>query len=372
MRSAGFGREQVGAAFARARELCQQLGKTSQLCRVLGELSIFYYVRAEHQRARGLGEEALNLAQRAKDPQQVAVGHWHLGFILFSLGEYSPARAHLKHMISFYEPHQHHHPLVVLRGLDAGLSALAYDACCLWCLGYPDEALRKSQEALTLARELDHPFSLADVLTYGGCLFNRMGRDAGALKDNAEELVRLSVEKGLAGWLPIGTCFRGEALVMLGQVQEGIAQMREGITASLSIGERCHMSGSLLSLAEAYAKAGQTEKATATLDDAQSLVEKTEERHWESELHRLRAELLLMRGDEVEAEASFHKAIAVARRQNAKSWELRATTSLARLWQKQGKLEEARRVVEEIYGWFAVGFDTPDLEDAKALLDELT
>jgi adenylate cyclase len=371
-RSGDFGPEQVGAAFARARELCQQLGKPSQLCRVLGELSIFYYVRAEHQRARELGEEALSLALRAKDPQLVAVSHWHLGFILFSLGEYTSARAHLKQMISFYEPHQHHYPLVFLHGADGGLSALAYDACCLWCLGYPDEALRKSQEALTLARELDHPFSLADVLCYGGCLFNKMRRDVDALKDNAEELVRLSFEKGFAGWLPIGTYFRGEALAMLGQVQEGIAQMCEGMAASQSIGERCHMSGVLRSLAEAYAKAGQFERAVTTLDEALLLVEQTDERHWEAELYRLRAELLLIQGDDAEAEASLQGAIEVARRQNAKSWELRATTSLARLWQEQGKQDEAREVLAGIYGWFTEGFATTDLMEAKALLGELT
>jgi predicted ATPase len=366
----GYGPE-VKQAFTRARELSQQIGETSQLCRVLGELSVYHYVRAEHQRARELGEEALSLAQRAKDPQLVAVGHWYLGFILFSLGQYTSARDHLVQMISFYEPRRHHHPLVFLRGSDAGLSALAYDACCLWCLGYPDEALRTSQQALALARELDHPFSLVDVLCYGGCLLNQMRRDARALKENAEELVRLAVETDFAGWVSFGTCFRGEALAMLGQVQEGIAQMREGIAAR-SIGERCHMTGVLRSLAEAYAKAVQPEEAVTTLDEALSLVEQTGERHWEAELYRLNGELLLMQGDEAEAEASFDRAVEVARRQQAKSWELRATTSLARLWKKQGKQEEAREVLSGIYGWFTEGFATADLVEAKALLEQLS
>ncbi|NIQ90833.1 MAG: hypothetical protein GWN93_18220 [Deltaproteobacteria bacterium] len=123
------------------------------------------------------------------------------------------------------------------------MSALAYDACCLWCLGYPEQALSRSQEALALARELGHPFSLADVLCYAGCMFNEMRRDAQALKDNAEELMRLANEKSFAGWLGMGTRFRGEALAMLGQVQEGMAQMREGMAAMQSIGVRCYLSG---------------------------------------------------------------------------------------------------------------------------------
>ncbi|NIO71040.1 MAG: AAA family ATPase [Anaerolineae bacterium] len=368
---------EVEKAYTRARELCQQTGKTSQLCQVLGELSILHYVRAEHQRARELAEEALSLAQQAEDPLLVALGHWRLGFVLFGLGEYTAARAHLEQMIAFYEP-QHHPPLVFLRGSDAGLSALAYDACCLWCLGYPEQALERSQEALALARELGHPFSLADVLCYAGCLFNEMRRDAPALKDHAEELMRLSNEK-VPGWLGEGTRFRGEALAMLGQVQEGMAQMREGMAALQSVGVRWYLSGTLCSLAEAQAKAGHPEEGLTTLAEALALVEQTDERHWEAELYRLKGELLLTQGDEAEAEASFHQAescfqhaIEVARRQQAKSWELRATVSLARLWQEQGKREEARQMLAEIYGWFTEGFDTPDLQEAKALLEELS
>ncbi|MFB0533595.1 MAG: BTAD domain-containing putative transcriptional regulator, partial [Anaerolineae bacterium] len=369
--SKAFPAPEVEKAYTRARELCQQTGKTSQLCWILGQLSTMHYVRAEHQRARELAEEALNLAQQAEDPLLVALGHWRLGFILFGLGEYTAARAHLEQMIAFYEP-QHHHPLVFLSGSDAGLSALAYDACCLWCLGYPDQALKRSQEALALARELDHAFSLADVLCYGGCMFNEMRRNAPALKDNADELMRLSNEKGLPGWLPMGTCFRGEAVVMLGQVQEGMAQMGEGMAALQSVGVRCYLSGSLRPLAEAQAKAGQPEEGLATLAEALALVEQTDERHWEAELYRLKGELLLAQGNDAEAEAGFLEAIEVARRQQAKSWELRATTSLARLWQEQGRMDEARQMLAEIYGWFTEGFDTPDLQEAKALLEELS
>jgi DNA-binding SARP family transcriptional activator/predicted ATPase len=361
----------VKTAYTRARQLCQQLGRTHQLCRVLGELSVYHYVQAELHKARELAEEALSLAQQVEDPMLVTLGHWYLGFIWFSLGDYTTARDHLNHVIEFYSPEQHHRSLVFLRGSDAGISALAYDACCLWCLGYPDQASRKSQEALTLARELDHPFSLADALCYAGCLFNSMRRDAHALKGDADALIRLSNEKSFAGWLETATCFRGEAAAMLGQVSEGIAQIRKGIEANESIGVRCYLPGELRSLGEAQAKAGHVEEGLNTLAAALTLVEGTGERHWEAELYRLRAEMLLNQGDETEAEASLQKAIEIARRQSAKSWELRAATNLARLWHNQGKTEEARRLLAQIYGWFREGFETRDLREAKALLEEI-
>ncbi len=356
----------------KARELCEQTGRTTELCRVVGELSIFPYVRAEYRAARELGEEALSLAQQVGDPLLVAIHHWHLGYILVGLGEFSTARAHFEQVIDFYEPQAHHDSFVLLRGSDAGVSALAYDACCLWCLGYPEQADSRSQEAIALARELGHPFSLADVLAFGGCVFNKVRREGQALKDRGQELVELSEVLGFSSFMPTGTCYLGDGLAMLGQVQEGLALMREGLEGRQSTGVRCYFSGTLGGLAEALAQAGRPDEGLATLDEAFSLVEETEERYCEAELYRVRGELLLIQGVEAGAEASFQRAIEVARRQSAKSWELRSTTNLARLWQKQGKRKEARRVLAEIYGWFTEGFDTPDLKEAKELLEELS
>jgi predicted ATPase len=250
------------------------------------------------------------------------------------------------------------------------VGALAYDACCLWCLGYPDQALKQSQESLTLAKELDHPYSLVDVLCYGGCLFNAMRRDTEAYYEYAEELKQLASDK-LQGWLALGTWQRGAALAMLGQLEEGIAQMRAGLALQRSEVERCYRSTCLCSLAEAQAKAGRPEEGLATLAEAFAFVKETDERHWEAELYRLKAELMLAQGDEVEAEASLLKAIEVAHRQQAKSWELRATVNLSRLWQSQGKKAEARQMLEEIYNWFTEGFNSADLKEAKALLEKL-
>jgi predicted ATPase len=183
--------------------------------------------------------------------------------------------------------------------------------------------------------------------------------------------MRLSEDMGFSSFLLTAACYWGDGLAMLGQVQEGLAQMREALAGRKSTGVRCALSGILGGLAEAQAKAGQPEEGLATLAEALALVEETDERFCEAELHRLRGELLLMQGGEAEAEASLHQAIEVARRQSARSWELRATTSLARLWQKQGRTDEARQVLTEIYDWFTEGFDTRDLKEAKVLLEKL-
>jgi predicted ATPase len=247
---------------------------------------------------------------------------------------------------------------------------LAYLACCLWCLGYPDQALRHSEEALTLARELNHAFTLVDVLCYGGCVLSAMRRDARALRDHAEEMVRVS-EK-IPSWSAPAIRHCGVAAAMSGQVEEGITQMSAGMAVERSGGKWCDAPRVLGALAEAQAKAGRLEEGLATLTEALSLVEVTDERYWEAELHRLRAEVLLMQGTEQEAEASLHKAVDVARHQMAKSWELRATTSLARLWRLQGRIGDAGQMLAAIYGWFTEGFDTPDLKEARTLLEELS
>jgi tetratricopeptide (TPR) repeat protein len=275
----------------RARELCLQTGETEQLCRIVSELSIFPYVRAEHHRARELAEEVLRYAQSAQDPLLVALGHWHLGYVLFALGEYTAARTHLQSAISFYKPQEHHESFVSVLGSDAGMSALAYHACCLWCLGFPEQALKSSQQALTLARELDHAFSLADVLCYGGCVFNEMLGEVQALEESAEELTQLSRVVGFSSFSDTGICYRGEALSKLGRAQDGLAQMREGLASRQSKGALCSSSGILGGLAQAQAAAGQPADGLETLDEALALVEDTGERYYEAELHRLKGAL---------------------------------------------------------------------------------
>jgi predicted ATPase len=358
-------------AYDRARELCQETGDASLLCLVLGRLAMFHLYHSELETARELADEALALAQTANDPLHVALGHRLVGTVLFCLGEHVAARVHLEQMISFYDPAQHHLALVRFRGSDAGTAGLALDACCLWCLGYPDQAASRSREVVSLARRLAHPFSLAGVLRFAGGMFNELRRDPEVLKEYGEELIPLAIEK-IPSWIPSGLYFRGEALAMMGQVQEGIAQMREGIAGYQSEGSSIFRPGRLLALADAQGKIGNVEAGLATLAEALELVDQTGERLWEPEIHRVRAELLLALDDEAAAETSLRKAIDVSRGQSAKSFELRAATSLARLWQRQGRTDEARDLLAPVYGWFTEGFDTRDLTEARALLGELS
>ena len=359
-------------AYTRARELCQQMGKTSPLCPILGELSVFHYVRGEHLKAQELAAEALRQAEQDRNPLLVALGHWYLAITLFCQGRYAEAHTHFSHVISLYDPIRHHEAFVFHRGSDVGQAGLAYDACCLWCLGYPDQARQQGLEALALARQFDHPYSVADVLNAAGCMFNTLRRDPQALKSSAQELIRLSREKDFPGWESTAISFRGVAQVMLGRFEEGHADINRGMAMDRAMGVRINFAGYLNGLAQAQAGLGRLDEALATLDESLALMEETEERLWETDAHRLRAELLLMVDDEAGAEASFLKAIKVARSQNARSLELRAATGLARLWQKLGKGDEAREMLAGVYGWFSEGFDTPDLQEARALLEELS
>jgi predicted ATPase len=368
--SSGYAAPELGRTYARARQLCQQIGETPQLFPTLLLLWMFYATRAEHQTAFELGEQILSLAQQVQDPVQVALANWAPGLTSLYLGEFTRARAHFEQMIAFYDPQQHR-SLAFLYGQDPGATSLSWAAWALWFLGYSDQALRRRQEALALAQELDHPFTLGFVLGIGG-LFHHLRREGQAARECYEESAEVATEEKLALFEAGGPIFLGWGQTEAGQVEEGIAQIRQGLAAWQAMGARMHLSHYLGMLAEAHMKAGQVEQGLSVLAEALAFVEKTDERYFEAEIHRLKGELLLMQGDEPEAEAEYHLAVEVARRQRAKSWELRATTSVSRLWQKQGKREEARRILAEAYGWFTEGFDTPDLEEAKALLEELS
>jgi tetratricopeptide (TPR) repeat protein len=360
-----------GIAINKARELCKRTGNAYELGRVLGELAILYYVKADLKQACAFAEESLELAQKSGDAPLILLSHWFLGFILFSRGEYSLAHEHLEWAISSYDPQLHHQLFVHLHGADPGVSALAYDACCLWCLGFPDQAVDRSQQSLALARKLGHTFSFVDVLTFGGCLFAEMRRDSQALMPYAEELMRLSKGMGFTSFGGIGTSYYGVALIWHGQVQEGIKYIREGLQTSTYIDSWCHMTRIMGILGEALAAAGEPEKGLAKLSEAITLVEKEDELHWAVDLNDQKSRLLLAMGDEEGAEACLKNAIETARRQHAKSWELRATNSLCRLWQQQGKKESAEKMLSELYNWFTEGFDTLDLVEARRLLQEL-
>jgi class 3 adenylate cyclase/predicted ATPase len=373
MAAKGFGAPEVLQAYARARELCQQVGETPQSFPVQWGLWRFYFMRAEHQTAREMAEQCLSLAQRVQDSALILLAYQALGGTEYHLGEFTPGRVHLEQGLALYDRQQHPH-LAFRYGLDLGVWCLSYVAWPLWQLGYPDQALTRSNEAITLAQELSHPYSLAAALDYAAFV-HCYRREGHAAQERAEAGMALANEKGFPLYVALGMFMRGWALAVQGQGEEGIAQLHQGLAAFRAVGLELGRSWHLALLAEAYGEVGQTAAGLTVLAEALAVVDKTgEERYWEAELHRLKGELLLVLSTDntTEAEACFHQALDIARRQEAKSLELRAAISLSRLWQQQGKRTEARALLAPIYSWFTEGFDTADLREAKGLLDALS
>ena len=334
-------------------------------------LSIFYLVRGDLQTARALGEQLFSLASHLQEPARLVGAHLAMGAPLLWLGVLDAARAHLEQGMACYDPQQHRAYTALYRN-DPGVACLFYAAVALWVLGYPDQALHRSLEAVALAREQSHPFSLAFAVV-GAAGLHQFRREAGAVQEQAAAVITLSAEHGFIQWLTAGTILDGWALAEQGRQAEGIVQMRQGLEAWRTTGAELTMPYYLSLLAGAYGAVGQSEEGLHVLAEALSLGEKTGECWCEAELYRLKGELLLSlsRDHHPEAATCFHHALDVARRQHATSWELRAATSLARLWQSQGKRQEARALLAAIYGWFTEGFDTADLQEAKRLLEEL-
>jgi TOMM system kinase/cyclase fusion protein len=363
----------VEQAYARAQELCQQVGETPQHFPVLWGLWRFYNNRAEYQRARALGERLLRLAQQVHDAALLLEAHHALWATLVWSGEFAAARAHLEQGSALYDPQQHH-AHARLYGHDPGVCGLSCAALSLWSLGYPDQALQSLHEALTLAQALAHPPSLAPALDFATML-HQSRREQQATYERAEALMALATAQGFAQHVALATIMRGWVLAAQGQGAEGTAQMRQGLAAYQATGTERRRPYYLALLAEAYGSLGQTAEGLSLLAEALATVDRTGERGWAAELHRLQGELLLAQAGErqrvSEAEACLHQALDVARRQQAKSWELRAATSLSRLWQQQGKRAAAHALLAPIYGWFTEGFDTADLQEAKALLEAL-
>jgi predicted ATPase len=384
----GFAAPEVGALYTRARELCQQVGETSQLFPVLFGLSRFSLLRAELQLARELGGQLLRLAQQAQDSALLLGAHRALGATLLYQGEMPLAREHIEQDIALYDPQQHR-PLAFVYGMDIGMTCRIYAALILWFLGYPDQALQRGQEGLTLAYESSHSYSLSSALEFTADL-HQFRREWRLAQERAEAAIAVSAEQGFALALSQAAIMRGWALAEQGQGEEGIAQIRQGMEAWQATGAELRRPHFLALLAEAYGKVGRAEEGLAALAEALAAVDKTGECYYEAELYRLKGELSLQSGvrgpesenpspqhptpsthAEADAEACFHKAIEIARQQQAKSLELRAVMSLSHLWQKQDKKDKARQILAEIYGWFTEGFDTKDLQEAKVLLTEL-
>jgi class 3 adenylate cyclase/predicted ATPase len=378
----GYASLEARQAYARARELCEQMRDTPQLFPVLFGLYTAYLVSSEHKTAHGLAEQMLRLAHRQQAATFLLPAHIAFGAVSVFLGESTVARGHLEQGITLYDP-QKHNPQVFGGAQDLGVNCLSYAAWALWFLGYPDQALKRSQEALTLARGLAHPYSLAFALGMAA-RFYQFRRDGQTAHGQAKAAITLCTDQGFPFFLAIGTILQGWALAEQGQREEGIAQIHRGIASVRATGAELATPYYLALLAEMYGRDGQVEEGLTVVGEALAIADKNEEHFYDAELYRLKGELTLQQfqvsgsrfqvenGPASKAEACFLKAIEIARRQQAKSLELRAVMSLSRLWQRQGKREEAQQMLAEVYGWFTEGFDTKDLQEAKTLLEELS
>jgi len=361
----------VEHTYTQAYALCQQAGETPELVPVLLGLFGFYTGRSQFQTARELGETLLRLTQRDHNPALAVLAHYTLGQTQLYLGALSAARLHLEEVIARYTPDQHR-ALVFRMGVDPGVTSRNSAALTLWVLGYPAQALARRHDALTLAHALGSPHSLAQARCWAAYV-SQFCRDMPAVHRQAEAAVALATEKGFPFWGAAGTILRGWALVIQGQGEAGMAEVRQGIAAYRATGATLLVPYYCTVLADVAAHLGHTAEGLQALAEAHTLVEQHEERWWEAEIYRLRGVVLLRQPGtpQAEAEAWLQRALDVARRQEAKSLELRAAMSLSRLWQQQGKQAEARELLASVYGWFTEGFDTTDLQEAKALLEDL-
>jgi len=373
----GNGAPEVGAVYQRALQLGRQSGEDARLFPVLFGLRSFHLIRGELQPAFALGQQLLSLAEDARDPGLLVEAHLALGNSLFLFGKFVPALQQFEQAISLYDPKKHHvHAFVY--GLDPGVFCLARTAWILALLGHSDQASKKVEEALALAHRQSHAFSLAVALVHRNLVLE-IRREWPAYQQQAEAVIALCREQGFGSILAQSTMYRGYALAQQGRTEEGIALIREGLDAQLATGASLFRPRFLCFLAEACGTAGRFEEGLAAVAEAVAIVEKTGERYNDARLLQLKGELVL-RGSGVqaelrlqtEAEECFRKSIEIACQQEAKTFELKAVVSLARLWKQQGKKAEARQALAEIYGWFSEGLDTKDLKDAKALLEQLS
>ena len=366
----GFAAAEVERTYARAQKLCQQVHDTEQLFPVLFGLWGFYNTRNNLQQGREMAEQLIALAQLDNDPALLVPGYRALGETFFHQGNLLQACTYLDRALSLYGPDQHHtHAL--LYGHDPGVSCLGFGARALWMLGYPEQALKRSRDAVALAQSLSHPFSLSFAMLLLIHLHHHR-RDVEMVMIHAENLIELSTEQGFPQGIASGMLARGWALTAQGRLSEGITQLRQGMVIYQDAEFQVTMPYHLALLAEALGKIGEGEESLRLMAESLAVIEHSGSRYYEPELHRIHGELLQrVNGPDETPEACFHRALDIARRQQAKSHELRAAMSLCRLWIEQGRRNEARALLKPIYDWFTEGFDTPDLQDAKALLQAL-
>ena len=360
---------ETGQAYARARELCEQLGDTTTLVPVLSGLSTHHQTRSNFAALRQTALDLLRHGQQLGDTASELVGHRSMALCLYHLGEFRSAREHLERVLSIYVPGAHH-PLTSIAAFDMRAAALTYLSLSLLILGYPEQARQWNEQSLIWSRSLRHPHTLAFSLNYAA-FFHLLGRVGPAADHVLDELRSLAAEQRFPVWLAGADIMRGYVLAERGEAAEGLRLARNGLAERKATGSSWHQTYFLGLLARIAQEAGESAEALRLLETALGMVDSAGERWFEAELHRLRGQCLIMQGAGAAAEASFQQAMEAAQEQQARLWELRAATCLARLWAEQGERVKAHDLLAPVYGWFTEGFETADLKDATALLDEL-
>jgi predicted ATPase len=365
----GYGTPEVGEAYSRARELCLQIDDPPLLFQVLYGLWGYNLVRMNLDMAREFAQQCLALAEAAQTPALLLEANRMAGETTYHRGEVARAREYFERSRALYDSPRHRSH-AALYGQDPGVALLSHGSWTLWHLGYPDQALAWSREAIALAHDVSHPFSQVFALDYASILYQWRG-ERQACKERTDEAMAISVEQRFTFWLARTRISQGWALVEAGETGRGIAEMRENLAAYRATGSNLFVTYYLILLARACARSGDPASALAALEEGLAEVQATEGHLWEAELYRIEGELLLQGAkpaDEAAAEARLRQALDIARRQEARSLELRAAMSLGRLWDRNGKRAEAHALLADTYNWFTEGYDTADLREASALL----
>ncbi len=361
---------EMGHAYARARELWEQLDSPSEFLHIPYGQLFYHTYRGEFDVARRLDEDLLRLSRQRNDSAGLVLGHLSSGRNLMLVGRFATARSHLEAGLALYDP-ESHRSLVHQAGSHPQVGLQGQLAIALFCLGFPEQALGRSNATIAEALTLAHPPSLVAGLSLGARLLS-LGGDNAALDERAGQLIAVATEQGFPLYRAAGTIYRGWSKAGSGEVTEGIALLRGGSSAYSATGAETRISYHTALLAKACELAGQVEEALSQLDNALQTAERIGERWFAAELYRHKGQLMLQQGDSAAAERFYRIALSIAEEQAAKLWELRAAISFARLRRDQGRRSEAHDVLAPVCGWFTEGFDTQDLVGAKALLDELS
>jgi class 3 adenylate cyclase/predicted ATPase len=365
----GAAAPEMRQAFARARELWEQLGYPSEFLHIPYGQSFYHMRRGEFDLAQRLDEDLLRLSRQRNDAAGLVLGHASAGRTLMYAGRFSAARSHLEEAVALYDPVSHA-SLGHQSGSHPRLGARGQLGIALFCLGFPDQALAQSDAAIAEAAALAHAPSVVASVAMSARVLSLAG-DSAVLDARATQVIAVATDQGFPSYQAVGTIYRGWGKVLNGDVAEGIALLRSGSSGYNATGAESRISFHIALLAQACEIAGQVEEALALSDDALQTAERIGERWFAAELYRHKGDLLLRRGEPEAAEQFYRKALTIAEEQEAKLWELRAAVSLARLGHSQGRGAKARDLLAPIYGWFTEGFDTQDLKRAKAVLDAL-